>query len=305
MNTIPAGYKMSAQAVARLEGSHMLYMMNGWTDEQMIEHGILELIHPKKTVADAWEQLKGVLPIARVYAGIGVSSTGTIVAAMKGSAISKEKNGTYMICTCEEFEEYGNNRKVQADKTANAMVEKFEKVMSKWVEGEQLLDARQLSKAGNIALAARTGTNAVNQFAKQFKAMEKIRADILQEKATSELTERDAIIVQGNTAVVIDWKTCKVKPALSLNNQKLKTLQTELNKSRETNNFIQKESRILQRVAIEHKAIIESLHEELKELGRGNREQAIEIREQAIEIREKAVEIAYLKAEINFSNKGA
>jgi hypothetical protein len=243
MNTLPAGYRLSKNA-NRFNASYATFINFGWTREQMIQEGMIELIHPKKTVADVWEYHKGVWPENRNY----------IYWYSYAPFHTSEP-----ICNRQDFEAYGRNRKVQADKTANAMVEKFEEVKLKWEEGEHLLDARQLSKAGNIALAARTGTNAVDQFAKQFKAMEKIRADILQEKATSELTERDAIIVQGNTAVVIDWKTCKVKPALSLNNQKLKTLQTELNKSRETNNYVKKGIRMHQRIFKAHKAKVNEL----------------------------------------------
>jgi hypothetical protein len=177
MNTLPAGYKMSDTAVSRLEGTFMLYRINGWTDEQMIEHGLIELINPKKTVADVWEYYKGVWPDNSNYMYWDSSDPFT------------QSNA---ICNRIQFEQYGRNRNAEAFKTANAMVEKFE--------------------------AAK-------------KAAKK--------RAKEELEQIDNAILRSD--------------------QKLKALQTDLNKSREENNFIQKESRILQRVAIAHKVHVNSL----------------------------------------------
>jgi hypothetical protein len=296
MNTLPAGYKMSDKAVSRLEGSDMIYRINGWTDEQMIEHGIIELINPKKTVADAWEYFGGVWP---------PECTTHIFMGQFDPFYTQTP-----VCTRQEFESYGRNRKVQADKTANAMVEKFEKVMSKWVEGEQLLDARQLSKAGNIALAARTGKNAVNQFAKQSKAMEKIIADMAQERAIeAELAAKKA--AHSSELTEAAKKRAKeeleqIDNAILRSDQKLKALQTELNKSREENNFIQKESRILQRVAIEHKAIIARLHEQDEKSSEANdhlrymdKQQSKELKKQELSHIAKNTIIKQLQTELD------
>ena len=109
MNTLPAGYKMSDKAAGH---AYMLYIAAGWTEEQLIELGYIELIHPKKTVADTWECFEGVWPYECRDGGYWYKYN-----------TSYKSSPT---CTREQFESYGRKRKVEADKTVNAMVQKFE-----------------------------------------------------------------------------------------------------------------------------------------------------------------------------------
>ena len=135
MNTLPAGYKLSEKA-KKWVNSYEAYIKYGWTEEQMIQEGMIELIQPKKTVADAFELYKGVWPGEGGHKFIGVSRNGTIIPAHEYSIIGKEQDNTYVICTRKQFEEYGRNGGILP---SNSVCE----------AREQLLKATQIFRSGN------------------------------------------------------------------------------------------------------------------------------------------------------------
>ena len=95
MNTLPAGYKMSAKANG---AEYVNFIRAGWPEKEIIERGYIELIHPKKTVADVWKYFKGVWPDSSNFMYWDSSDPFTQSDA---------------ICNREQFEQYGRNRKVQ------------------------------------------------------------------------------------------------------------------------------------------------------------------------------------------------
>jgi hypothetical protein len=265
---IPAGYKMSAKA----DGAEYVDFMNaGWTEEEMIDIGYIELIHIRNTVADAWEHFGGVWPWARHCAGVvGVNSDGSITRAQPNSIIANEECGTYMICTLEQFESYGRNRKVEAFKSPNAMVDKFEAAKQRYMEKQQSKELKKQELAHIVKNTAikqlQTGlSNARGNYVAARK-----EARLHQSVVTEQRDEIAGLKAMNENASESNGQLQEELKELGIGNREQARAINKLNAANEL---------LLQ----DRKKLIES-----------NRDQALEIRGLKIEIREQAIEIREL-----------